>query len=68
MYLLHNTKLNGDNHFLHQQFYFTDSEHTSVSYFWIQEFRVCNKKYFSYFSTKTYAVGTQKNSLIETDL
>ena len=28
--------------------------------------RVRNKKYFSYFSTKTYVVGTQKNRLIET--
>ena len=30
--------------------------------------RVCSKKYFSYFSTKTYVVGTQKNRLNETVL
>ena len=29
---------------------------------------VRNRKYFSYFSTKTYAVGTQKNRLNETVL
>ena len=28
----------------------------------------CNKNYFSYFSTKTYVVGTQKNRLNETAL
>ena len=27
-----------------------------------------NKKYFSYFSTKTYVVGTQKNRLFDTVL
>ena len=32
------------------------------------ELRVCDKKYFSYFSTKTYVVGTQKNRLNETVL
>ena len=31
MYLLHKTKLERDNHFLHQQFYVTVSEHTSLS-------------------------------------
>ena len=28
----------------------------------------CNENYFSYFLTKTYVVGTQKNSLNETVL
>ena len=27
------------------------------------QIRVCNENYFSYFSTKTYVVGTQKNRL-----
>ena len=30
--------------------------------------RVCNKNYFSYSSTETYVVGTQKNRLNETVL
>ena len=32
------------------------------------ELRVCIKKYFPYYSTKTYVVGTQKNRLNETVL
>ena len=32
------------------------------------QIRVCNEKLFSYFSTKTYVVGTQKNRLNETVL
>ena len=32
------------------------------------QIRVCNRKLFSYFSTKTYVVGTQKNRLDETVL
>ena len=33
-------------------------------YLWI---RVCNEKLFSYFSSKTYVVGTQKNRLTAQD-
>ena len=32
------------------------------------QIKVCNRKLFSYFSTKTYVVGTQKNPLNETVL
>ena len=31
----------------------------------VLKLRVCTKKYFSYFSTKTYFVGTQQNPLNE---
>ena len=32
------------------------------------QIRVCNQNLFSYFSTKTYVVGTEKNRFIETAL
>ena len=38
----------------------TRAQHSHAS-----EIRVCNKKYFPYFSIKTYVMGTQKNSRIK---
>ena len=38
----------------------TRAQHSQAS-----EIRVCNKKYFPYFSIKTYAMATQKYSLIK---
>ena len=38
----------------------TRAQHSQAS-----EIRVCNKKYFPYFSIKTYVMGTQKYSLIK---
>ena len=38
---------------------------TRAQYSQASEIRVCNKKYFPYFSIKTYVMGTQKYSLIK---
>ena len=42
---------------------------TSMAYLqiftlYLVKLRVCNKKYYSYFSTKTYVVGTQRQHVL----